>query len=88
MIFYQINGELQALNNRCNDLETVVEDQHHVCKEMTVAEESLNQRISVLEEEVKCLKEENDKLRKHANKIVEELNCVIISLNTRYIVEN
>ena len=87
-VFYQLNVEIQALNNRYNELETVVKDQHYVCREITVAEESLNHRISTLEEEVEDLKTQNNELRRHANKIVEELNCVITTLNTRYIVEN
>ena len=76
------------MNNRCNKLETVVEDQHRVCEEITGGEENLNHRISVLEEEVQTLKDQNNELRYHTNKIVEELNCVIMLLNTRYIVEN
>ena len=88
MVFYQINAELQALNSKYNEMETVVEDQYRVCEEITAGEESLNHRISVLEEEVAYLKDKNNELREHANKIVEELNCVIMSLNTKYIVEN
>ena len=88
MLFYQINAELEAINSKYDELETVVNDNYRVCEETTEAEESLNHRIYVLEEEVACLKDENRQLREHTNKIVEELNCIIMMLNTKYMTEN
>ena len=88
MLFYQINAELQELNCKYNELETAIEDQRHVSEDITAGEDSLNHRISVLEEEVTYLKDINNELRVHINKVVEELNCVVVWLNSKYIVEN
>ena len=88
MFFYQINAELKTLNNKYDELETVVKDNYQVCEENTEAEESLNYRIYTLEQEVASLKDENNELRKHCNKIVNELNCVITMLNDKYTTKN
>ena len=88
MLFYQINVELEALNNKYDELETVVKDNYRVCEETTEAEENLNHRIYVLEQEVACLKDQNNDLREHYNKVVNELNCIITMLNEKYTVEN
>ena len=65
-----------------------MKDQIHVSEDITAAEDSLNHRISTLEEEVAHLKDINNELRIHINKVVEELNCVVMHLNSKYIVEN
>ena len=88
MLFYQINAELKALNNKYEELETVVKDNYRVCEETTEAEESLNHRIYTLEQEVAYLKDQNKELREHYIKTVNELNCIIIMLNAKYTDEN
>ena len=76
------------MKNHYNVLETVVEDERHVCREMIVIEEKLDHRVLVLEEEVESLQDQNIELRQQLNKITEELNCVIALLNNRYGIEN
>ena len=65
-----------------------MEDQIHVSEDITAAEDTLNHRISTLEEEVTHLKDINNELRIYINKVVKELNCIVMYLNSKYIVEN
>ena len=65
-----------------------MKDQIHVSEDITAAEDTLNHRISTLEEEVTRLKDINNELRIHINKVVKELNCIVMYLNSKYIVEN
>ena len=88
MLFYQVNAELEALNDKYDELETIVKDNYRVCEETTEAEESLNHRIYTLEQEVACLKDQNNELREHYNILVEELNRIITMLNDKYTVKN
>ena len=69
-------------------METVVEDERCVCREIIVIEENLDHRVLVLEDEVESLKVQNVELRQYLNKVTEELNNVITLLNTRYDIEN
>ena len=69
-------------------METVVEDEICVHRETIAAEERLEDKVLVLEENVESLHAQNVELREHLNKITEELNCVISLLNDRYGIEN
>ena len=82
MLFYQIYAELNALNAKYNNLETAVMDNYKVCDENTKGEESLNQRIYVLEEQ-------NIELRQHHNQLVKEFDRVVVELtNTKQEVQD
>ena len=82
MLFYQIYAELNVLNAKYNNLETTVMDNYKVCDENTKGEESLNQRIYVLEEQ-------NIELRQHHNQLVKEFDRVIVELtNTKQEVQD
>ena len=76
------------LNDKHADLETAIEDQIHVSEDLTVAEDSLNHRVSALEEEVTYLKNTNNELRVEFNNVVKELNCIVMYLNSKYNIEN
>ena len=59
--------------------------------DLTAAEDSLNHRVSVLEQDVAYLKNindelcmENNELRIKLNEVVKELNCVVMHLNDNY----
>ena len=76
------------INAKHDDLETAIEDQIHVSEDLTAAEDSLNHRVSALEEEVTCLKNINNELRVAFNDVVNELNCIVAYLNGEYNIEN
>ena len=82
MIFYQINVELRKLNQKYNELETIVENEQSISREVMSDEEKLDDRIYALEEEVICLRAENNEVRKKLNRVTEELNNVIDFLNS------
>ena len=84
MIFYQINVELQKLNQEYNEMKTIVQNEQSISREVIFTEEKLDDRIYVLEEEVKCLRAENNEVREKLNRVTEELNNVIDFFNSRY----
>ena len=84
MIFYQINVELQKLNQEYNELKTIVQNEQSISREVIFTEEKLDDRIYALEEEVKCLRAENNEVREKLNRVTEELNNVIDFFNSRY----
>ena len=76
------------INVKHAGLETAIEDQIHVSEDLTAAEDSLNHRVSALEEEVTYLKNINNELRVAFNDVVNQLNCVVTYLNGEYNIEN
>ena len=84
MIFYQINAELQRLDEQYSALQTNMKNTNSVCEELIDSEERLENRVVVLEEEILAIRAENNELRTYVNTIVQELNAVVTLLNTRY----
>ena len=81
MFFYQIYAELNALNAKYSNLEEMLIENYKVSVENGKKEESLNQRIDLLEEE-------NSELRLYHNELVKEFDRVLVALaNTEREVE-